>query len=130
MNIFSIAAIGIIGAFLSISLKSHRPEYALLTAMATGIFIMFIAAENMLSVFGKIGSIIKTAGIDEKYFKAVFKVIGISYITQFATDICRDAGENAIAAKLDAAGKLAVMISALPIIGEFLNTIIKILEVI
>ena len=130
MNIFSVIAVGIIGALLSVSLKSHRPEYALITAAATGIFVMLLIAENMLSAFEKISSIIETAGIDQKYFKAVFKVIGISYITQFGVEICRDAGENSIASKLDTAGKVSIMLAALPIIGEFLNTIIKILEVI
>lgn len=130
MNIFSVIAVGIIGALLSVSLKSHRPEYALITAAATGIFVMLLIAENMLSAFEKISSIIEAAGIDQKYFKAVFKVIGISYITQFGVEICRDAGENSIASKLDAAGKVSIMLAALPIIGEFLNTIIKILEVI
>lgn len=130
MNIFSVVAVGIIGALLSVSLKSHRPEYALITAAATGVFVMLLIAENMLSSFEKISSIIETAGIDQKYFKAVFKVIGISYITQFGVEICRDAGESAIASKLDAAGKISIMLAALPIIGDFLNTIIKILEVI
>lgn len=129
MNIFGIIAIGVIGALLSVSVKSYRPEYGIMTGLATGITVMLLITENIFSAAKELLDIINKTGIDTKYFKIVLKVIGISYITQFGVELCRDAGENAIASKVDAAGKICVMVLTIPVISGFLDIIIKMLKV-
>lgn len=128
MNIFGIIAIGIIGAVLSITIKSYRPEYGIITGIATGIIIMLMITENMFSVAEELQKIVNKTGLDTEYFKITLKVIGISYITQFGAELCRDAGENAIASKVDAAGKICVMLLTIPVISGFLNMIISMLN--
>lgn len=128
MNIFGIIALGIIGTLLSITLKSYRPEYGIVTGIATGIIIMLLVSENMFNVASELQKLVSKTGIDTEYFKITLKVVGISYITQFGVEICRDAGENAIASKVDAAGKICVMILTIPVISSFLNMIISMLN--
>lgn len=128
MNIFEIIAIGVIGALLSVTLKSYRPEYGLMTGIVTGILIILLTTKNFITVINEIGQIVNKTGINTEYFKITLKVIGISYITQFAAEVCKDAGENAIAAKVDAAGKICVMLLTVPVISGFLNMIINMLN--
>lgn len=128
MNIFGIIALGIIGTLLSITLKSYRPEYGIVTGIATGIIIMLLVSENMFNVASELQKLVSKTGIDTEYFKITLKVVGISYITQFGVEVCRDAGENAIASKVDAAGKICVMILTIPVISSFLNMIISMLN--
>ena len=129
MNIFTIIAIGIIGSHLSITIKSYRPEYGLITGIVTGVIILSLATDNVFKVIEELREIISKTGIDTKYFKITLKVIGISYITQFASEICKDAGENAISSKIEAAGKICVMLLTVPVISGFLNMIINILDI-
>lgn len=128
MNIFQIISIAIIGAFFSVTLKNYRPEYAMITALATGIFIIFIISQNIFSVIDSLQKIILKTGIDSRYFKIILKVVGISYITQFGSEICKDSGYNSIATKVDAAGKICVISLTIPVISEFLKLIIEILN--
>ena len=128
MNIFRIIAVGVVGALLSTAVKSYRPEYGILTGTATGIIIMLMMCESLFDSVAAIREIIDKTGIDAAYFKITLKVIGISYISQFGTELCRDAGENAIAAKIDAAGKVCIMALTIPIISGFLELIIKMLS--
>jgi len=128
LNIFEIIAIGVIGALLSVTLKSYRPEYGLMTGIVTGILIILLTTKNFITVINEIGQIVNKTGINTEYFKITLKVIGISYITQFAAEVCKDAGENAIAAKVDAAGKICVMLLTVPVISGFLNMIINMLN--
>lgn len=130
MNIFSIIAIAVIGAILSVTLKTYRPEYAILTALATGIIIILLISQSIFSVIGSLQKIIAKTGINAKYFKIILKVLGISYITQFGVEICKDSGFNSIATKVDAAGKICVISLTVPVISEFLNIIIEILNTI
>lgn len=129
MDIFVIIAIGVIGALLSVTVRSYRPEYGVATAVATGVIIMFLITESILGVIEGLYDIVTRTGIDTKYFKIIIKVIAISYITRFSVEICRDAGENAIAQKVDAAGKFSVMLLTIPVISGFLDMIIGILSV-
>ncbi len=129
MDIFTIIAIGIIGAVLSVGLRSYRPEYGLMTAIATGVIIMLLVTESIFGVIEGLYDIVTRTGIDTKYFKTIIKVIGIAYITRFSSEVCRDAGENAIAQKVDAAGKFSVMLLTIPIISGFLDVIVEILSV-
>ena len=128
MNIFQIISIAIIGAFFSVTLKNYRPEYAMITALATGIFIIFIISQNIFSVIDSLQKIILKTGIDSRYFKIILKVVGISYITQFGSVICKESGYNSIATKVDAAGKICVISLTIPVISEFLKLIIEILN--
>lgn len=128
MEIFEIIAIAIIGTFLSVMLKNYRPEYAMLTALSTGIFIILLLSQSIFSVVDSFRKIINKTGVDSGYFKIVMKVLGISYITQFGVDLARDSGYNSIATKLDTAGKICVISLTIPIISEFLNIFIKILN--
>ena len=128
MDIFEIIALGIIGAILSVTLKAYRPEYAILSALGTGIVIILLTSRNLFSIIDSLRSIITKTGIDSRYFKIILKVIGISYITQFGVELCKDSGYNSIALKVDMAGKICVLTLTVPVISEFLNIIIKILN--
>ena len=128
MNIFEIIAIAIIGAILSSTLKSYRPEYAIISALGTGIIIFLALSRDIFSVIDGLQGIITKTGIDVRYFKVILKVTGISYLSQFASDLCKDSGHSSIAAKVDMAGKLCVISLTIPIISEFLNIVIKIIN--
>ena len=128
MEIFEIIALGIIGTILSVTLKTYRPEYALLSALGTDILIILLTSRNLFSIIESLRSIITKTGIDSRYFKIILKVIGISYITQFGVELCKDSGYNSIALKVDMAGKICVLTLTVPVISEFLNIIIKILN--
>ena len=64
------------------------------------------------------------AGVGEGYFSIVLKVIGIAYLTQFGAQLCADAGESAIAAKIEMAGKVLMMTAAAPVLTGLLETVI------
>jgi stage III sporulation protein AD len=67
------------------------------------------------------------ANISQIYLNTVLKIIGIAYVTEFGAQVCRDAGEGAVAGKIEFAGKILIMVMAIPIITLVLDTIIKLL---
>ncbi len=123
-----IIGIGIIGTILSVLVRSHRPELGICTAAATGLVILTTCLPPLKSVIDEIEEICIQAHINTAYFKAIIKIIGIAYLTQFASSVASDAGENAIAKKLELAGKVAVLIITLPIIRALMRVIIEALS--
>ena len=69
----------------------------------------------------------KRAGIGEMYLIILLKIIGISYLVEFGAQVCRDAGEGAIASKVELAGKVMILVMAVPIIAFALDTILRLM---
>jgi stage III sporulation protein AD len=128
MEIFQIAAVGIISALIAVTLKGWRPELAAAVGIAAGTALMLSMAGALEGIFAEFDAVISKCGIAPEYFRLVIKLTGIAYITKFAGEICRDCGENAIAAKVELAGKVAVLSLTVPVISAFLNLVIETLN--
>lgn len=128
MDIFKIIGIGLAGGVLSMAVKQYRKEYALLVALATVTVILFMTLDTLSAALREIEFITEKSGVDTRYFTAVIKVVGVAYITQFGAEILRDGGENAIALKVELAGKVFILGLTLPIVAEFLEVCINALS--
>lgn len=128
MDIFKIIGIGLIGGFLSISVKQYRKEFSILIGVATSIAVLMGIADMLQEVINAFRSLTDMSGIDTKYFVIVIKVVGVAYITQFASEVLRDGGENAAALKVELAGKVFILGLTLPILTSFLEVCINALD--
>lgn len=128
MDIFKIIGIGLIGGFLSISVKEYRREFSVLIGVATSIAIFMGIADMLSEVVSSFWRLTEKSGVDVKYFIVVIKVVGIAYITQFASEILRDGGENAAALKVELAGKVFILGLTLPILTSFLEVCVNALN--
>jgi stage III sporulation protein AD len=81
----------------------------------------------VIKVIYVLQKIVFQAEIDMLYLETVLKIIGISYITEFAAQISRDAGEGSIASRIELAGKVLIMIMAIPIIQAIVETVINLI---
>lgn len=123
MDIFKIVGLGIISAVLCVFIKNTRPEFSVVISLAAAIILLFYILPFLKQVFSALSSISELIGIDSAYTTPVFKVIGIAYITQIGGDLCKDAGETAIATKIELAGKIAIVAIALPIAYKMISII-------
>ena len=124
MDITKVIALGLIGAIFSVLLKKENPQIAMLTASATGILIFLMLCSPLGELISLLKQTAEQAGVGEGYFGIVLKVIGIAYLTQFGAQLCADAGESAIAAKIEMAGKVLMMTAAAPVLTGLLETVI------
>ncbi|MGE5631924.1 MAG: stage III sporulation protein AD [Caulobacteraceae bacterium] len=127
MDIFKIVAVGITAAVLAVILREERPEIAVVVSIVTGLVIFVFLITKLNSVITVLKYFASKANIDVLYFSTILKVIAIAYITEFGAQICRDAGEGAIAAKIELAGKVIIMVIAIPILAALLDIMTKII---
>lgn len=123
MDIFKITALGIISAVLCIFLKSTRPEISLLLSLVSSIVILFFIFPYLEDTLYAIFRLSDNVGIEKTYLYPVFKAVGIAYITEIGGALCNDAGESAIAAKINLAGKVAIISLTMPIAYKMLSII-------
>ncbi len=127
MEILQVVGLGLVATVFAVVLRQQKPEFALLLSTIVGVIIF-------LMVLGKIGAIIDVlrdlsdrANISSAYLGIILKIVGIAYIADFGSQICKDAGENAIATKIEFAAKVLILIIAVPIIMAVLQALLDLL---
>ena len=96
MTIIQAAVLGITAVALAVQLKPLRQEYSVYLILAAGLVIGFLSIsrlELILDTVRAIGSQIRVKNI---YLGTLLKMVGITYIAEFASGICRDAGFSAL----------------------------------
>lgn len=127
MDIMNIVAVGIISAVLAILVKKQSPELGILVSIAGGVLVFFMLLPDMIVVLNVLSNLSQNITTDMEHIPIIFKILGIAYIAEFATQICKDAGEGAIASKIELGGKVIIMVISAPIIVSFLNLIVTML---
>lgn len=127
MSIYQIVIFAIIAAILVITIKSERPEIALLISMAAGVTLLIFVISKISTVISVFDQLTSRTNIDMIYLNNILKIIGIAYITEFGAQICKDVGEGNLASKVELAGKIFILIEAIPIILALLNVVISIM---
>jgi len=103
--------------------------FAFLIAAATGIVIFMLLIGKIGSVIDVLKRLAENSGMESVYLKTVLKIIGIAYIAEFGAQIVRDAGQESIASKIELAGKVLILVLAIPIIGIIIETVMKLMPV-
>ena len=123
MEVVKIVMIGITGVILALFLKESKPEYSVYLSFAVGICILGYAVEKLSYLFESIKKIQEFLPVDEKYVLVLLKMTGATYIGQFSSSICKDAGYAAIAGQIELFVKLYLMVLSLPVLLALVETI-------
>lgn len=122
-EIVKIGFLGIAGVLLAMQFKGGKAEYATYIGLAVSILIFCFSMRQMETVTEQFLKIRAYLNGSERYLSILFKVIGITYICEFSSDICRDAGYQAVAGQIEVLGKLTVMFAGLPILFAVIEQI-------
>jgi len=120
-------AVAFIGTMLSVLFKKEKPEISMAIALITGVAIFTVSIYKINYVINCINDLTKKINISHMYFSTIIKIVGISYLMEFAIQICKDSGEGAIATKLEFGGKVIILTLSFPILLSILNTIVNII---
>ncbi|PYZ98585.1 stage III sporulation protein AD [Alteribacter lacisalsi] len=127
MEIIQIVGLGLIATFLALVVKEHKPVFAFLLTVFTGILIFIFLAGKISTIITMLEELAENASINMVYVQTILKIIGIAYIAEFGAQIAKDAGQGAMASKIELAGKVLIMIMAIPIISVIIETVIGLL---
>ena len=121
--------VGIVFCFVFIILlvKNYRQEYVVPISVCAGAWLFFQIIGQVDLIFNKVLNIADIVGVDILYIEILLKIIGISYICEFASAVCADSGQTAFGVKIDLAGKLLILSSSIPIFTSLIEIITAIL---
>lgn len=127
MNITQIVAFGLVATFIIVLLKQYKSEYAIYASVIAGATLLFFAMNKVGTIINLLENLVNTIGINKEFFRILLKITGIAYLVEFASNMCKDAGESAISSKIELAGKLLIVTLSIPIISTLVETITEII---
>jgi len=126
-DVTKIIGIGLIGLIIIVIIKQYRPEFAIYVSMIAGVLILVYSIEKLTGIINLLQSISDKTYINKSFLGILLKITGIAFITEFAVSICSDAGEKAIASKIEIGSKVVIIAMSIPIITSLLELVIEIL---
>jgi stage III sporulation protein AD len=124
MEIIQVVVIGLVATALILIVKEYRPEIALQLSIVVGILILSVVIGYISEAINVLISLAIQADINLVFLEILLRVIGIAYIAEFGSQVCRDAGEGSIAGKIEFAAKTLILVMSLPIIRAVMENIV------
>lgn len=101
-------------AILATFIKRERAELSMLIGISAGIIIFYFVLSQISVVLGFLSEMLDMVAMEETYYMQLLKMLGIAYVAEFASSICKDAGHQSIAGMVELFAKLAIVALSIP----------------
>lgn len=123
VEIVKIGLLGLVSVGIALFIKQTRPELAYIFIVCTGLFLFYLCFDTFAAVTEMTGQIGESLGEYHPYIRLLLKIVGISYISEFCSGMCQDAGYQALGRQVEIAGKFCVLLTGLPVFYTLIDTI-------
>ena len=125
MNIIKLAILAITGVLLATMFKNGKNEYSTYIALGTSVILFFYVISKVGVIVETINKVQSYISISNSYIEALIKMVGITYISELTSSICKDAGYNSVSGQIEIFGKISILAVSMPIILSLMETIDK-----
>ncbi len=127
MEFIKIIGIGLIALIIIILLKQYKPEFVIYISLLTGVLILLLVMDELSGIINLLQTFANKVSINSTFLKLLIKITGIAFLSEFAVSICKDAGETAVASKIEIGTKIIIISMSIPIISSLLEIILSVL---
>ncbi|PTQ51691.1 MAG: Stage III sporulation protein AD [Brockia lithotrophica] len=123
VEIVHIVALALVATALNLLLRERFPAYALFVSLLVGIAIFFSLLDALRHIFDALFGLAEKTHVRLPYLEVLLKILGIAYLTEFAAQLSRDAHEEAVAKKVELAGRVLILLLSLPLLENLVGAI-------
>lgn len=127
MEIIKVVAFAFVALFIVLVFKDKRDDIAVYISIVSGVMIFLFMVTKITAILQFIQQLAAKANINFIYLTTVLKILAIAYLASFCSEICKDAGQGNLGAKVEFAGKILILVLAIPILMAVLQSILKIM---
>ena len=129
MSVFAILGIAVFVASAGVLLRGQQSALGIGLSVAGGVFLLLGCFGDLVSIITHLQTLLAKTSVENAFLGILIKTLGICYLCQFAGDLCRDAGETALAGYVEVAGKITVVGMSMPLIAKVVETVVKLIDV-
>lgn len=123
-----IAAVCVVAALLTLLLRKSNPETALALAIVAAVAALLFLSDALGSLTEFLEHLTQRSGVSSDLFVPLYKTVGIALVVRVGGDLCRDAGESALAATVEMAGTICALVVALPLFTKVLDLLSELMQ--
>lgn len=127
MEIPQVVGLALLTTILLLILRQEKPVMAVILSIVFSIVIFIFMMGKMASIIEVMQELTHRAQINYFFMATILKILGVAYLGEFAAAICQDAGEKAVAKKVEFAAKIIIAVLALPIMIAILESLMDIM---
>lgn len=127
MDITRIVGLALITTIFVLIIKREKPALAIMLSMAFSVVVLLMIMGKLVTIVQVLQNMAGRANANYFFLTTVLKILGVAYLTELGAAVCRDAGEEAIASKMELAAKIVIAVMALPIMVAILETLLEIM---
>ncbi|MEE0970431.1 MAG: SpoIIIAC/SpoIIIAD family protein [Clostridia bacterium] len=127
MSALKICGVAIVCLTALLCVKNLRENFAPLIRFASVIIFTGAAVGMLAPLISFSRDTMELGGVSEQG-KVVFKALGIAFLTQISSQICRDCGEGSLADSIEAVCRIELLLLALPMLSKILSTVTELLS--
>ncbi|MGN0438806.1 MAG: SpoIIIAC/SpoIIIAD family protein [Lachnospiraceae bacterium] len=127
MEFLRLASLILIGVLFALKLKQMNSPFWIYLSIGLSMFVLFYIVKRMGIILDYLSDVMDEVGIEDGYFLILIKIIGISYLCEFSSNICKESGFLAVAGQIEIGGKLTMMFMSMPILMAIIETITSVL---
>jgi stage III sporulation protein AD len=128
MEILQIVGLALAATVFILIVRERAPSFAFLLGLVVSILLFLFVLQKVGTVIGFLENLANQADVSNMFLQTILKIIGVAYVAEFGAQICRDAGQGAIAQKVEMVGKLLILVLAVPILQVIVDTILHLLQ--
>lgn len=110
-------------AILALWLRPLKAEYSLFLSLGAMLLLVGATLTQLKEVTSLLQRLMEASGLNVVYYKILLKIMGLAWISQLASDICKEAGSPAISKQIDIYGKILILSISLPVFQALVTTI-------
>lgn len=118
-----VAVIGLAGVLLAVLVRSYKSEYGSYVILGIAVLIFGLICTQLKSIVTAINTFAEYVNIEKKYITILIKMLGITYVAEFATAICKDLGYQSISAQIETFARLTLFAISIPVVSSLIETI-------
>lgn len=123
MTVVQAGILGVAGALLAIQFKSGKTEYGIYMSVGISLFLFLSIVGRLEEIVDAVRQISGRIDMDISYIGTLLKMLGVTYVAEFSSGICKDSGYQTIASQIEIFGKLTILVMSLPVLLALLQTI-------
>lgn len=125
MDIVKVIGVAFVSIIVISMIKSQKPEFATYASLIGGAIILFMIIGELTPIIKMLQGLSDKLGVSSKFLGILLKITGIAYLTEFGSNVCKDAGEVAISSKVELAGKVLIISLSIPILLTLIETLLE-----
>ena len=118
-----VAIIGLAGGLLAVLLKNNKSEYGMYVILGVSVIIFTYICTQIESIISAINTFADYVNMDKTYITILIKMTGISYLAEFASNICKDLGYQSVSSQIEVFARLTLFVISIPVVSALIETI-------